>query len=197
MTIESNGTSSTSSASSTGTATSYGYTESYITNYASSTTYKVTITTTESGQPASSDTIWILKDGTILAVNIAGFNFTGATAQQYGNGAFVGFTLQIEADSEIGTYTASNYFHTVGASTTVSIGPTKVSVTSYSANTLPEIIATCTGSTTLTAYAFSVGMPQGTSSPLVTYEHFAGSDTTGGQTDTFDYVLQVTSITLT
>ena len=106
------------------------------------------------------------------------------------------FTLQIQADSEIGFYTAQGYFHSTGTST-VSLGPTQVSVTTYSANTLPETITNCGGTTTtLTAYSFSVGTPQGSTTPLVTNEHFAGSDTSNGQTTNFNYVLQVTSVTV-
>jgi hypothetical protein len=195
MSFQGNGTSSTSGTSSSS-PTSYSFSESYNTIYVSSTTYKVSVTTVEGGQNIV-ETVWILKDGTAVAVNFAGQNFTGSNAQQFLVGVFAGFTLQIQADSEIGFYTAQNYFHSTGTST-VSIGPTQVSVTSYSANTIPETITGCDGSTTtLTTFSFSVGTPQGSTTPLVTNEHFQGSDTSSnGQTTNFNYVLQVTSITV-
>jgi hypothetical protein len=72
-----------------------------------------------------------------------------------------------------------------------------VSVTNYAANSLPETVSYCGNSpTTLTAFSFSVGTPQGSSSPLVTNENIAGSDMLNGQTTTYNYVLQVTSITI-
>ena len=186
MTIVSNGTSGTST---------YSYSVSYTTVYVSSTTYKISVTTAEGSQNIV-ETVWLLKDGTAVAVNFAGQNFTGSQAQQFLIGVFGAFTLQIQADSQISYYTAQGYFHSTGTST-VSIGPTKVSVTTYAANKLPETIVGCNGdSTTLTDYSYAVGTPQGASVPLVTSEHFTGSDTSNGQTTTFNYTLQVTSIAL-
>ncbi|MDA4112682.1 MAG: hypothetical protein OK474_01410 [Thaumarchaeota archaeon] len=133
-----------------------------------------------------------------MAINEAGTNLTGSIARQIGASAFFGFTLQIQADSQIAQYTATNFFHSIGTST-VSIGPTQVSVNTYVANSLPVTTTDCvTGDiTTLTAFSLSVGTPHGSSLPLVTHEHFAGSTKdTNGQTSTFDEVLAVTSITL-
>jgi hypothetical protein len=197
MTILSNGTSSTTGGTSSSSPQSFNYSQSYSTVYVSSTTYKISITTSEGGQSFTS-TVWILKNGTTLAINEAGTNLTGSLARQIGASSFVGFTLQIQADSQINQYTSSNYFHSTGTST-VSIGPTQVSVTTYAANSLPVTTTDCvTGDvTTLTAYSFSVGTPHGSSLPLVTHEHFAGTTVqTNGQTSTFDEVLQLISITL-
>lgn len=194
MSIEDNGTSQTGSAA----ATNYSFTESYVVDYVSSTTYKVTITELASGENINY-TVWVLKNGTALAIGLTagGFseNLTGSQAQSLLIGAFAGFTLQIQADSYIGAYTGSSYFHSTGTST-VSIGPTQVSVTTYAANTLPETVTSCGVDTTLTAFSFSVGTPQGSNVPLVVYEHFAGTDVVNGQTNTYDDVLQVTSVTL-
>jgi hypothetical protein len=72
-----------------------------------------------------------------------------------------------------------------------------VSVTTYAANALPETVTGCDSTpTTFTAFSFSIGTPQGASLPLVTYENIAGSDVVNGQTTSFNYVLQVTSITI-
>jgi hypothetical protein len=193
MSITTNGTTST-SGSSTTSPSSYSFIESYNTVYESSTTYKVAISSIEGGQNIT-ETVWVLKDGTAIAVNIEGFNLTGTEAQQSIAGVFAGFTLQIQADSYIALYTSSNYFHSTGTST-VSIGPTQVSVTNYQANTLPETISGCGQTSTLTAFAFSVGTPKGANLPLVTYENFAGNEIVNGQQENFAYVLQVTSITL-
>jgi hypothetical protein len=192
MTVQANGTSSTGTSTN---STKYSYVASYTTNYASSSTYKVTVTTSEGGQNIV-ETAWVLKNGTALAVNVSGQNFTGATANEFIVGTFAAFTLQVQADSEIAYYTNTGFFHSTGTSTT-NIGSTSVKVTTYAANNAPETITDCNGgTTTLTAYSFSVGTPSGANVPLVTYEHFAGSDTRNGQTESFDYVLQVTAITV-
>jgi hypothetical protein len=197
MTILSNGTTSTTGGTSSSSPESFNFSESYTTNYVSSTTYKITLTSGEGGQTFTT-TVWILKNGTALAVNEAGTNLTGSLAQEILVGTFAGFTLQTQADAQINQYTSSNYFHSTGTST-VSIGPTQVSVTTYAANSLPVTTTDCvTGDvTTLTAYSFSVGTPHGASAPLVVHEHFAGTTKqTNGETSTFDEVLQVSSITL-
>ena len=137
-----------------------------------------------------------MKSGQVLAVNEEGFNITGSEAQEAAVGALVGFTLQIQADSEIGQYTNTSYFKSAGTST-VDIGTTQVKVTTYQANTLPETFNDCNGgTTTLTAFSFEVGTPQGANTPLVVYEHIAGSDTANGQTSTYTYTLQVTAVTV-
>ncbi len=194
MTIQASGSSSASGTSSSSPST-YSYTESYTTNYVSSTTYKVTINLVE-GSNNIAETVWLLKDGTAVAIDVSGFNLTGSSAQESIIGAFAGFELQLQADAEINAYTTTSFFHSTGTST-VSVGPTMVSVTNYAANSLPETVTYCGNTpTTLTAFSFSVGTPTGASSPLVTNENIGGSDTVNGQTTTFNIVLQVTSITI-
>ncbi len=191
MTVVANGTSSTTGS----TPESYGYTESYMTVYQSSTTYKVSVSDSVEGENLVY-TVWVLNNGQVLAVNAEGFNITGSEAQETAIGVFVGFTLQIQADSSIAQYTNTGYFKSEGTST-VDIGTTPVKVTTWEANSLPETINACNGvTTTLTAFSFEVGTPQGASAALVVYEHFAGSEVSDGQTTTYDSVLQVTSITL-
>lgn len=191
MTVVANGTSSTTGS----TAQTYNYTESYSTVYASSTTYKVSVSESADGQSVTY-TVWVQTNGNVLAVNVEGYNVTGSEAQETAIGVFVGFTLQIEADSSIAQYTNTGYFKSAGTST-VDIGTVPVKVTTYEANSLPETFTECGGTTTtLTAFSFEVGTPQGASAPLVVYEHFAGSDESDGQTTTYNDVLEVTSITL-
>lgn len=191
MSIQGNGSSSTSGS----TPVTYTFQESYTTVYTSASTYKVEVTTSEAGQMLT-ETAWVLKNGTVLAINFEGQNVTGTETQELVVGLFAGFTLQIQEDALIGQYTGTGYFHSTGTST-VSIGPTQVSVTTYAANSLPVTIAGCNGaSTTLSTFSFSVGTPKGASAPLVVSEDVAGSTTSNGQTTNFSTVLQVTSITL-
>jgi len=189
MTVKASGTDSHNGGSTAG----YNYTASYHTDYVSSTTYKIT-ENESSGTTSFGVTAWIHKDGTAVAVEISGQNLTGSTSQQMLVGLFAAFTLQLQADSQIALYTGTN-FHSTGTST-VSVGPTQVDVTTYVANTLPETFTTCTGSSTISAFSFNVGTPHGASAKLVTSEHIAGSDTSSTGTDTFDTTIAVTSVTL-
>jgi len=193
MAIQENGTTS-SSGSSSSSPQSYNITASYTTIYVSSTTYKVNVSLAAQGENVTY-TAWILKNGTALAIDAEGYNQTGSEAQGYVLGVFEGFIAQTQADSEIAQFTSANNFHSTGTST-VSVGPTQVSLTTYAANTLPETVGSCGSTTTLTAYSISVGTPQGTTSPLIIYEHIAGSEDVNGSTTFVDLTLQVTSITL-
>jgi hypothetical protein len=192
MTIQSNGTTSNSGAPASP-PQNYNFTESYSTINVSSTTYKDNNTSIAPGESVVY-TAWVLKDGTAVAVDLEGSNVTGSEAQGALTAAFAGFALQVQA-AAINLFTASNNFHSTGTST-VSIGPTAVTVTTYAANTLPETVTNCGTSTTLTAYSFSVGTPQGTNSSLIVYERLAGSETDNGLTTFIDVTIHVTSITL-
>ena len=150
----------------------FNETSSYSTNYVSSTTYSISLTTSISsngGTPQSStSTIWILKNGTTIAVDEDGYNLTGTEGVAITTGFFAGFYEEVDIGGQLNTYTASSYFHSTGTST-VTIGPSTFKVTNYAANTLPETFTTCgVGSTTLTQYTLSVGTPGGSSYPLVT-----------------------------
>jgi hypothetical protein len=194
MSFQGNSTSSSSGGSASSSPTSFVFTESYQVVYASSTTYKVTVVAVEAGTNIT-ETAWVLRNGTAVAVDVSGQNFTGAEAKEFIVSVFAGFTLQVQADSEIGLYTSTNYFHASGTSTE-NIGSTQVAVTTYSANTLPETVVGCGSTSTITAFSFSVGTPKGASTPLVIYENIAGSDIVSGQTQNYEYTLQVTSITV-
>jgi hypothetical protein len=178
-------------------STQSNLTESYTTVYASATTYKVTITSSENSQSTPPETVWILKNGTVLAISVEGQNLTGSIAQTMIVGVFAGFSAEVQAGSQLSTYTANQYFHSTGTSS-VTIGSSTFTVTNYSANTLPQTITDClTGSTTnLTAYKLSVGTPTGTSYKVVTYMQIAGSSTINGQTVDTDYIIQVVSLTV-
>jgi hypothetical protein len=139
----------------------------------------------------------MLKDGTVLAVEESSYNFTGTTAQSLATGLFAGLVAEINAGGQLGTYTSSSYFHSTGTSS-VTIGSTPMTVTNYAPiQSLPMTVVYCGGSTTLTAYDLSVGTPPGTSYQLITHEHLAGTSTQGqGKPESFDFTLQITSITV-
>jgi hypothetical protein len=172
-------------------------TESYTRIYASATTYKVSTVTSANGQTTPAETAWILKNGTVLAISVAGQNLTGTLAQQMIISVFAGFSAEVQAGSQLSTYTANQYFHSTGTSS-VTVGSSTFTVTNYAANTLPQTITDClTGTTTnLTAYKLSVGTPTGTSYKVVTFMQLAGSSTVNGQPTSFNYVIQIVSLTV-
>lgn len=164
--------------------------ESYNTVYTSASTYKVNITYSTSGETGST-LAWILKNGTIVAADVSGYNVTGSEAQDFAVGIFAGFIEQIEVDSQLSQNTVSTYFHSTGTST-VTIGNVSMQVTTWAANTLPETTNVCGVTSTITAFSLEVGTPPGASSPLVVYEHIAGSS----DGSNYDVTITITSFTL-
>jgi hypothetical protein len=170
-------------------------TASYTTIYASSTTYKVNMTFIGSGQNVTS-TVWILKNGTVLALDQSGDNFSSSVSNALILDYFTGFTVEAEAASQLSLYTSSSFFHSNGTSS-VTIGSTAFTVTNYAANSLPETLTPCGGaSETLTAYSLSVGKPTGSNVPLVTSMHLAETQGSGDQAQNIGYTIQLTSVTI-
>jgi hypothetical protein len=174
---------------------SFSETSTYTTIYASATTYKVNMSETVNGSVALTSTMWILKNGTALAVDYGGYNVTGAESSSMELGFFAGFTAEAEAASQLSMYTASGYFHSTGTST-VTIGSATFPVTTYAANSLPETINNCGDITVLNTYSLSVGTPTGATAPLVTSIVLGGTDTSNGQTTSVNYQIKLVAITV-
>jgi len=163
--------------------------------YRSATTIKVN-NTFGSGTTTERITVWILKNGTALAANIAGQNFTGSTANSFITGAFGGFYEEIGVGQQQSFYSgASQYFHSTGTSS-VSIGSNTVSVTNYALNSLSETVNSCGTLSNYTAFTLAIGTPSGTNFPIATNLHFAGTSTVNGTPSSFDVSIQVTGFTV-
>jgi len=168
-------------------------TESYTTVYASPTTFKITLTSAVSGQGSTTSTVYILRNGTAIAVDVQGQNITGLYSSDILLSEFAGFSAEIGYGNQLGIFTGASYFHSTGTSS-VTIGPTTFTVTNWAANNIPETLSSCTtNQETLSAYSLSEGIPKGSTYPLVTSMNLAGTDSTGS---TFDYVITLTSITV-
>jgi hypothetical protein len=160
--------------------------------YRSTTTIKVNSTFTAAGN-SEQTTLWILKNGTVLAVNIAGQNITGAETSGVLEGSFAGFYEEIDIGQQQSFYsTDSQYFHSTGSSS-VTIGLNTLTVTNYALNSLPETVDSCGTLTNYTAFALSIGTPSGTSFPIVTNLQFAGTSTVNGAQNSFNVTEQVTA----
>jgi hypothetical protein len=171
-------------------------TESYSVVYASATTFKVNLNFQGDGQNMNS-TAWILRsNGSAIAIDEAGYNLTSSITGSLVVGLFAGFSAEIQAASQLSTYTSNQYFKSTGTSS-VTLGTNTFTVTNYVANTLPQTITPCNGSpTTLTNFALSVGTPSGSSTKLVTYLAIAGSDTINGVATPYNTVIKVVSLTV-
>jgi len=168
--------------------------------YVSSTTYKVNIAYTLPNKTGTA-TLWLLKDGTVVALTLAGHNITGASAGTYFQTYFGGWETELIYEQQITTSASYSFFHSTGTST-VTIGPSTFTVTSYTANSLPMTIPGCNvASISLTTGNFSVGTALGSSYPLITYIDVAGSITTVDlsgtpSTTTFSLTSQITAVTV-
>ena len=182
-----------------GTASSF--TASYQVLYVSSTTYKVNITYVLPSK-AEMTTVWLLKDGTVIGLEIKGYDFNDSASQTFQN-YFGLWRTALGLNQQIETYTSSSFLKSTGTST-VTLGPSTFTVTNYTATSLPETIPGCNGEslTVTTAGSFSVGTPIGGSSyPLVIDFEIAGSEVTVGisgtpSTTTFSFTCQITSVTV-
>jgi hypothetical protein len=142
-------------------------------------------------------TAWILKgDGSTLAADVAGQNLTGPTTEVVTTPVFDGLYQEIvDAQSQSLYSDPSQGFHSTGT-TSVAIGTNAVTVTNYAANSLPEFLSACGTVSTYTAFSLSVGMPSGTTFPIATSFHFAGTSGVNTSPTPFDVGFQVTDFTV-
>ena len=139
-------------------------------------------------------TAWLQSDGTVTAVGISGYNLTGSQAGAVFAGFMAPFSAELTSANQLETYTSSASFHVINQ-TSVTLGPTTVSVTNYGANQLPTTIETCDGKFTLTGYSYQTGTVPGSDTKLVTRQSFQGTSITSAGTTTFDSTIRVLSIT--
>jgi len=181
-------------------STSNTFTSSYTTVYASATTFKVSIV---SSDYPTAFTLWLLKNGTIAGINYAGSNYTGAAAVQYYQGSrlfeawgtMLVFGQQLTTDYIYDTA----YFHSTGTSP-VTLGANTFTLTNYAAKSLPEAVTVCGGkSITLTSGSMSIGTPNGANYEFPIDVDFVGSSpggASGAGTTTFTITSQITSMTV-
>ena len=175
---------------------SFTFTSSYTTLYSSATTFKVSIV---SSDYASATTMWLLKNGTLVGINYAGFNYTGAAAVQFYQGSrlFTAWGTQTVFGQQLTTdyIYATAYFHSTGT-TPVTLGANTFTLTNYAANSLPETVPSCAGAgITLTTASMSIGTPNGANYPFPFDVDVVGSSTGGMMGNvTFTITSQITSI---
>jgi hypothetical protein len=177
--------------------TTSSFTASYSVVYASSTTYKVDITDVT---PTSTyhPTVWLLKDGTVEALQLGGHNYTGSSAGTEFQTYFYSWENELQYLQQVETPSSLSFFHSTGTSM-VTAGPSEFSVANYTANSLPETVPLCNGeSFTFSTANISLGMPNGASYQIAPYVDLVGTETNSetGLTTIFNFVADITSVTV-
>jgi hypothetical protein len=141
---------------------------------------------------------WVNKNGTVLATEYFGQNFTGSQAKTFFDAEMVVFTIYLTYHSLLSVYTDPANFHAVGTSSKM-FGPTTIQVTTYMANHLPELIDTpCSNSSfNLTDFSLDLGTPPGSATQFMTFLHLAGTYMQPGHgPQQEDYTFRLVSMTV-
>ncbi len=147
--------------------------------------------------------MWLLRNGTIVAINYAGSNYTGSAATSYYQTSrlFTAWGTETVFGQQLTTDYVSDtaYFRSTGTSP-MTIGTNTFTLTNYAANSLPETVPVCSGaSITLSTASMSIGSPNGANYPFPFDVDVVGSATGGpygAGTTTFTITSQITSVTV-
>jgi hypothetical protein len=132
----------------------------------------------------------VASNNTILSLS---FNGTQLPTQEYSFfvGLMVGFTFDLIGAGPF-SYLVTEGDLSVINTTSVTLGPTTVSVTNYQPSTLPYTYSDCGSSITMSKFEVQAGQVSGTTyGTIITYLSFQG--TTNGQTESI--VIKIDSIT--
>jgi hypothetical protein len=175
---------------------SYDASANYKVLYVGATTIKVNITLTSGGTTVYY-TAHVLKNGTATSVYSYGYNSTGSQARGQLLGAMSPFIIfQVFSSPQLlSQFTSSQFVHATGQPQTVTIGPSTVTVTTYTANHLPLTISTCSGTSTFNKFTIQTGVVSGKTQTLVTMLAIDGTVGTGSGSVTYNTTFNLTSIT--
>jgi hypothetical protein len=162
---------------------------------ATATEFKVNVSLKE-GSVTSSYLDYFMRNGTVIAVNYEGLNETGFEAEGlYLASVSTYYLANIFVQAEVlGALQADGLVHS-SAPTTQTIGPSNVTVTTYSPNSLPLTEDNCGTSVNFTNFSMSVGSADGEQAAILTDLQVAGSLSVQGTSQTLDVSLVTTSIT--
>jgi hypothetical protein len=175
----------------------YDLTSDYHVIYASTTTYKVNISLTANGYTVKY-TAWVQKDGTPTAVYYSGQNYTGLYAQTYFEAAMATYSIETTfTEPQVLPALTSPLFSHQSGQATITLGPTSVLVTDYTANSLPLNINECGFSGQFTRFSVQTGVVSGNPQTLLTGLNLTGSFNSGGTSQNADLTFHITSLTKT
>jgi hypothetical protein len=129
--------------------------------------YVVSVNSTIGGSPQHL-TIWYPPDGNATKVEENGYNFTGTQATDFAFAYMASFYALISFQTtQLNALLGSNL--KVVNQTSVTLGPTQMTVTTYEPQTLPFKVNSCSFSATLNSLVLQAGTVPGTSFDLLTY----------------------------
>jgi hypothetical protein len=168
--------------------------------YRSATTDKVTTTyyiAVDGSNVNETYTAWILKNGTTIAVDISAagqdVNETGSSANALVPSVLGNFYDEIVfGESPTLITNDTQFFHSTGTST-VTIGGSQVTVTTYVANLSNEVVNNCGITTIYGNFSMSMGTPIGATFPLITDLVENASTDVSGNTTSVDIALHMTA----
>jgi len=156
------------------------------------TAFKVSVTSNATGA-STLTTAWVLRNGTVASASQAGYNFTGTQAEQLLLQSMNPLLLEVSQSTL--TPNPSEVGATLTNQGTITIGPTKVSVSNYASNELPVTLTQCTTIQTVTKFVFQTGAAQGATFPLLTVFDVDAYQMVNGQQYPIEVVFMVTSVT--
>jgi len=169
--------------------------------YVSATTYKVNAAYIQNGV-RSAATMWILKSGVVEAMYVTVDNGVTVDKNYTNSNAVTNYLVKllapVETYSQFGAELTSysSYFQSTGTSP-MTIGTNTFTVTNYTSISPNVDIPSCDGYTyALTTYQMSVGAPAGSTYEIEPYMELVGSSTSASGTNTFDYTIQITALTV-
>jgi hypothetical protein len=163
--------------------------QTYSLAYASPTTYKMTFSLSGSSSPVL--TAWVLSNGTIVAADSGGKNYSGSSASSLVETSAPVFYEPLPAlnpDSQI-SFPVDD-LHATGSSN-VTLGNTQVSVTNYRANSLPLVFCQGTVLFDLNTVVFQTAPVPGRDFSLITYADLQGTMSSSP----YSFYLSILSIT--
>ena len=155
--------------------------------------FKVSVTSNATGSSVLT-TAWVLRNGTVSSASQAGYNFTGTRAQQLLLQSMNPLLLEVSQSTL--TPTPSEVGAKVTNQSTITIGPTKVSVSNYASDELPVTLTQCTTTQTVTSFVFQTGIAQGATFPLLTVFGVDAYQIVDGQLYPIEVVFMLTSVTV-
>jgi hypothetical protein len=162
--------------SSTGSAKSVSWNSSYIVTSEpsiNSVQYIVVSVNTSSGGSSQHLTIWYPPDGNATQVEANGYNITGTQATDFAIGYMSPFYAFISFQGTQLTALLGSNLKIVNQ-TSVVLGPTQMTVTTYEPQTLPLKVNYCSFSATFNSLVLQAGTVPGTSFDLLTYLYESG-----------------------
>ncbi len=155
--------------------------------------YQVSVNQQVPGSMNENLTAWVQANGTVNDVSLLGQNITGSQGTDTFAGFMSAFTVELQEQANLTEFTSSPAFHIVNQ-TTVTLGPSTLSVTNYDETATPIAFSICASSMAIHNFVVQIGTLPGSSFTLVTYENLQASIQTSSGNANTGLILKVLSV---